>query len=351
MASDYRAVQSYRLTLDSIVRAYTALIEKLIIALYDPDDKAESAKKITDLAVDITRQHRARAWEAGISLLKHTARDAGVYDPFIPTQPGYPDKSVETVLRKHLRGNRQEAARKVADMLAIHVEDAGRAVAREAVEQEELIEDDDWDDGLDSFDGWDEWDDNEYADVIEQQNKPDDTQATKKQIINGRVLRHKDLHNGKRPFGYARVLTGAENCAFCVMLASRGPVYSSAKAAGARTVSTAYAEAGVVEYINSYHPNCDCIVVPVYTSKDWPGKEQFEAAQALYNEVTGTEWTDKHGVRQAYISYNHGPSYGKGNQVILELNKRLKKMKEDGKALPVVDIRSLDNGRLKAGRR
>lgn len=48
---------------------------------------------------------------------------------------------------------------------------------------------------------------------------------------------------------YARMLTGAENCDFCVVMASRGPVYGSAHDAGG--------------YANRYHDDCDCEVVPV----------------------------------------------------------------------------------------
>lgn len=48
---------------------------------------------------------------------------------------------------------------------------------------------------------------------------------------------------------YARRLSGATNCDFCVVLASRGPVYGNPLAAG---------EAG-----NRFHDGCDCDIVPV----------------------------------------------------------------------------------------
>lgn len=56
--------------------------------------------------------------------------------------------------------------------------------------------------------------------------------------------------NGKRdPLKpkYARVPQGAENCKFCIMLASRGFVYHNAKQAGEN---------------GHYHANCDCRIVP-----------------------------------------------------------------------------------------
>jgi len=51
---------------------------------------------------------------------------------------------------------------------------------------------------------------------------------------------------------YARVPTG-DSCAFCNMLASRGPVYRSAKSAGA-------------DDPDHYHGNCKCVITPMWDS-------------------------------------------------------------------------------------
>ncbi|MBR5258949.1 MAG: hypothetical protein IKV48_00445 [Eggerthellaceae bacterium] len=48
---------------------------------------------------------------------------------------------------------------------------------------------------------------------------------------------------------FARVPSGSETCAFCIMLASRGFVYRDAKTAGEG---------------DHYHPNCDCRIVQGY---------------------------------------------------------------------------------------
>lgn len=48
---------------------------------------------------------------------------------------------------------------------------------------------------------------------------------------------------------YARVPSGVETCPFCIMLASRGPIYHTAESAG---------------FNNHYHPNCDCRIVPMF---------------------------------------------------------------------------------------
>lgn len=69
---------------------------------------------------------------------------------------------------------------------------------------------------------------------------------------------------------YARVPTGAETCGFCIMLASRGFVYASARSAGE---------------LDHYHRSCDCKVVPGF-----PGVTEVEgydpdALLDLYSEA------------------------------------------------------------------
>ena len=61
---------------------------------------------------------------------------------------------------------------------------------------------------------------------------------------------------------FARVPTGFETCAFCLMLASRGAVYHSRKAAGE---------------FRHFHRNCDCKVVPSF--EDDPEAELVEGVR------------------------------------------------------------------------
>lgn len=51
---------------------------------------------------------------------------------------------------------------------------------------------------------------------------------------------------------YARVPSGVDTCDFCIMLASRGPVYRSAQSAG---------------MLDHWHANCDCRIVPGFGKK------------------------------------------------------------------------------------
>ncbi len=72
--------------------------------------------------------------------------------------------------------------------------------------------------------------------------------------------------------GWARVLSGAENCARCVMLASRGPVYKSRESAGGGG--------------RGFHDHCDCRAVLVRNGHDWEGREAFELYEDLWSEAT-----------------------------------------------------------------
>jgi hypothetical protein len=79
-----------------------------------------------------------------------------------------------------------------------------------------------------------------------------------------------------RRIGYARVLTGRESCAFCAMLASRGPVYSE-------DTATRRADG------RRYHDGCDCRAVLVIEGQPWEGEREFHRLQAAWREAT---WED-----------------------------------------------------------
>lgn len=104
--------------------------------------------------------------------------------------------------------------------------------------------------------------------------------------------------------GWTRVAGGIESCAFCTMLISRGPVYTSAENAGLdaddtsavelwRQIDTAetprqrqLAQAAFDELMTRWHPNCDCKVVPVFDRANWPGRDAFLVAQRLWANAT-----------------------------------------------------------------
>lgn len=67
--------------------------------------------------------------------------------------------------------------------------------------------------------------------------------------------------------GYARVLSGSENCSFCAMLASRGPVYSEDTVTRRRDG-------------RKYHDHCDCQGVLVFHGYGWEGEESYKRLEA-----------------------------------------------------------------------
>lgn len=125
--------------------------------------------------------------------------------------------------------------------------------------------------------------------------------AGRRQII-GAV---KEDPEPRLPQGWARVATGRETCAWCLMLISRGvefpgkrrgnQLYNEAYTAGLdvddETALDAWEESGqslatfremTEEYIEQWHVGCDCMVVPVFDINDWPGKESAERAMSLW---------------------------------------------------------------------
>lgn len=73
--------------------------------------------------------------------------------------------------------------------------------------------------------------------------------------------------------GYARVPVG-DTCAFCIMLASRGFVYSSARTATQTKLG------------DKYHANCNCTAVPFTKAHTIPGyAEQLEKYEQMYRDA------------------------------------------------------------------
>ena len=103
--------------------------------------------------------------------------------------------------------------------------------------------------------------------------------------------------------GWARVATGRETCAWCLMMISRGAelnhkgnfAYQSARTGGINlddnTVIDLWNESGMdydkfreatKEYIEEWHAGCDCLVIPVFDINDWPGRASALRAQQLW---------------------------------------------------------------------
>ncbi|AXH47474.1 capsid maturation protease [Mycobacterium phage Hope4ever] len=97
--------------------------------------------------------------------------------------------------------------------------------------------------------------------------------------------------------GWARVATGRETCAWCLMLISRGPTYVRAETAGLdldtehalelfenKDLETYFAD--ISGEIKQWHTGCDCKVIPVFRNEDWFGKEAADRALDLWGDAT-----------------------------------------------------------------
>ncbi|SIC87569.1 VG15 protein [Mycobacteroides abscessus] len=105
-------------------------------------------------------------------------------------------------------------------------------------------------------------------------------------------LSEEDLRKkSRRVQGWARVATGRETCAWCLMLISRGPVYMDAVTAGLDLDHLSAVEMhlngeDISDYMEQWHTGCDCKVVPVFKNEDWAGKAAYLKAEKLWIEAT-----------------------------------------------------------------
>jgi hypothetical protein len=84
--------------------------------------------------------------------------------------------------------------------------------------------------------------------------------------------------------GWARVATGDETCAWCLMLVSRGPTYYKASRGGLdlpdwEAQERIAAGEDVSKYMEEWHTGCDCKVIPVFKSQDWDNSVYGKAAE------------------------------------------------------------------------
>jgi hypothetical protein len=89
--------------------------------------------------------------------------------------------------------------------------------------------------------------------------------VTRHVLDGGRGSIMRSVASDERALSWGRVTSGSP-CAFCALLASRGPVY--------HTESTADFKA---------HGHCSCTVEPGYEGADWPGRSR--EFKSLYNQA------------------------------------------------------------------
>lgn len=116
-----------------------------------------------------------------------------------------------------------------------------------------------------------------------------------KEVENGgRRMALNAVRGEKRRVGFARVATGRETCAFCLMLVSRGPVYKSELKAGAKHEGAAeimetkndISDEELDDLMTRWHPGCDCKVVPVFDENNWVGRDDFLRMEEIWKKET-----------------------------------------------------------------
>lgn len=94
--------------------------------------------------------------------------------------------------------------------------------------------------------------------------------ASRLMLQAGRDTILEEVERDSHIVGYTRV-AGADACAFCAMVASRGPVYKTESTAGK---------------FNAWHDHCNCGVEIVYKDSEWPAHSR--EYQDLWYESGGT---------------------------------------------------------------
>jgi hypothetical protein len=127
------------------------------------------------------------------------------------------------------------------------------------------------------------------------QARPDVAQITTTKVIGevqrnvangGREVMQNSVAADPQAVGWIRIL-GDNPCAFCTMLASRGPVYKSRDTARAVGTDRQTGQAIFSDRIDDFaaHQHCGCTVEPVYDeTAPWPDKNQ--EALDRWNDVT-----------------------------------------------------------------
>lgn len=200
----------------------------------------------------VVERARIQSYSLAVRHMQSSAARADVELPPVPRPEPYVPAAIETVLETAVE-NAERVARK-RPRVSVKVD--GEPVSRENLDQVTRSE----------------------APRSRIRIVVDDTSSSLARHAHqaGRTAVEKTAEAGGEKVGWARVLSGAENCAFCAMLASRGPVFSGK--------SRALNIGGING--NPYHNNCDCTAVIVFEGKTWEGEGEYDRLEQLWIDTT-----------------------------------------------------------------
>lgn len=252
---------------DAFVEAFLAALR--LIDLSDPAAVKAAEPGMRSLVV----KHRRLAAQAANAFLDASAAEHGVEAYHPPVEPYH-----ASALRKLLRENVGASAEQLAAAARRHVVMAGHRQMMRAV--------------LDP----------EFGNYGTREEQEELERATSPLTAGDESDDEAPAGGGKvRPVGWARVLQGRWSCGFCIMLAARGAVYSSADAAQlvAAEAGKKSREGGFLSRRartelrknnpRAFHEHCDCIVVPVFDPENWPGRAEQQRLAKFYRETVEKE--------------------------------------------------------------
>lgn len=252
---------------DAFVEAFLAALG--LIDLSDPAAVKAAEPGMRSLVV----KHRRLAAQAANAFLDASAAEHGVEAYHPPVEPYH-----ASALRKLLRENVGASAEQLAAAARRHVVMAGHRQMMRAV--------------LDP----------EFGNYGTREEQEELERATSPLTAGDESDDEAPAGGGKvRPVGWARVLQGRWSCGFCIMLAARGAVYSSADAAQlvAAEAGKKSREGGFLsrrartelrkKNPRAFHEHCDCIVVPVFDPDNWPGRAEQQRLAKFYRETVEKE--------------------------------------------------------------
>ena len=265
-----------------------------------------SEREMSAALLPVIRAARTRAWAASVLFLRGQARKYGADESWVPPIPGYSEEALRRGIRS-LPPARRTDPTQLMGTLTGHVMAASRRTIVDAVHEAPDVAErvDDLLDLDKDLGGFSEEQRERIRDEVRKHERQERRHMTLDEAldeIGDRVdraiqeLDEADLlekrrqmpaladppsryrldREGRRiarPFAFARVVRPSKNgpCGFCAVLASRGPVYRTSESAGLR--------------VDRFHRSCRCEIVPVFTSRSWPGKSDHERFEQVYNDV------------------------------------------------------------------
>lgn len=271
----------------AFVEAFTDLLSAFVLS-----DRA-SAERLVPAAHRVIQRYRRQAVEAANDYLDASAAPFGAL-AYHPAPESYTVQAV----RKLFRENQGATPEQLAAAARRHVVMAGRRQVMRSVLDAEF----------DEFASEDERERHERGSVTLE--GVDEALAAVNDSADEALRRAEaEADNADadselprlRPVGWARVLQGRWSCGFCIMLAARGAVYSSADAAQlvAAEAGKKSREGGFLSRRartelrkrnpRAFHEHCDCIVVPVFDPENWPGRAEQQRLAKFYRETVEKE--------------------------------------------------------------